>query len=602
MTDSDIKAEASAWINDPAIADADKTEIKALIAAGADGLAELTDRFYKSLDFGTGGLRGVIGAGLNRMNLYTVGAAAQGLANYIKKQGEPPMAAGVAIAYDCRRMSPEFALRTALVMSGNGINAFLFPRLRPTPTLSFAVRHLGCIAGVVVTASHNPPEYNGFKVYWRDGAQVVPPHDRGIIEEVRNVGGFENVRADDERTARANLRLKDIGADVDEAYLKSVTDDCLVPDLVEKNGKDIKIVFSSLHGTGGEMVPEALKRRGFSNVISVAEQAEPDGEFPTVASPNPEEAAAWELPLAYARKHKADLVIATDPDADRVGAAVPDADGDYHLLTGNRIAALLTEFICAARKETDNMPKQGVVLSTVVSSDQMKDIARDHGCEVIETLTGFKWIAEQIGKFDEPDDERVFLFGAEESYGYLPSAKVRDKDAVASAAFLADAVAFAKSQGQSLWQLLETLYQRHGYFEEFTKSITLKGKSGADQIKHIMSTIRVDPPRELAGDPVLRVADLSSGEVRDAKLGTVVDQFRLPPADVVMLMTANCKLIARPSGTEPKIKFYVLVRAQENDIVIARADAKTRIESITATVIELVDRVTAGGSARLGES
>lgn len=594
MNAFDPTAAANKWIKDPAIAAADKTEIEALVAAGTDGVAELTDRFYKPLDFGTGGLRGVIGAGLNRMNIYTVGAAAQGLANYIKQQGEPAMAAGVAIAYDCRRMSPEFAMRTALVMSGNGINAFLFPRLRPTPTLSFAVRHLGCTAGVVVTASHNPPEYNGFKVYWRDGAQVVPPHDRGIIDEVRKVGGFENVCADDEQTARANRRLKEIATDVDEAYLTTVTEDCLIPELVREHGKQVKVVFSSLHGTGGEMVPEALRRRGFANVIEVAEQAKPDGEFPTVASPNPEEAAAWEIPLRYAREHQADLVIATDPDADRVGAAVPDENGEYQLLTGNRIAALLTEYICAARKQAGTMPERGVVLSTVVSSDQMKDIARSHGCEVIETLTGFKWIAEQIAKFDAPDDDRRFLFGAEESYGYLPSVKVRDKDAVASAAFLADALIFARSQGKSLWQWLNTLYQQHGYFEEFTKSITLKGKSGADQIRSIMSTIRVGPPKELAGGPVERIADLSTGEIRDAKTGSVVDQFRLPSADVVMLTGGGCKLIARPSGTEPKIKFYVLVRSDEKDVKSAAADAKTRIESITATVTNFVERVTGG--------
>ncbi len=592
MKDVDARTAAEKWINDPAIADADKAEIEALDAQGAQGEAELTDRFYKSLDFGTGGLRGVIGAGLNRMNVYTVGAAAQGLANYIKRQGEPAMAAGVAIAYDCRRMSPEFALRTALVMSGNGINAFLFPQLRPTPTLSFAVRHFGCIAGVVVTASHNPPEYNGFKVYWRDGAQVVPPHDRGIIEEVRKVGGFANVNADDERTARANRRLKDIGPEVDAAYLQVVTDDCLIPDLIREHGGDVKIVFSSLHGTGGAMVPAALQQRGFTNVIEVAEQAEPDGEFPTVASPNPEEAAAWEIPLRYAREHQADLVIATDPDADRVGAAVPDENGEYQLLTGNRIAALLTDYICAARKQVEQMPAHGVVLSTVVSSDQMKDIARAHGCEVIETLTGFKWIAEQIAKFDAPDDDRTFLFGAEESYGYLPSSKVRDKDAVASATFLADALIFARTQGKSLWQWLNALYAQHGFFEEFTKSITLKGKSGADQIRNIMSTIRIDPPKELAGQPVERIADLSTGEVRDVKTGAVVDQYRLPAADVVMLTGDGCKLIARPSGTEPKIKFYVLVRSDEKDIARAKADAQARIESITATVVEFVERVT----------
>jgi len=398
MLDTTANAAATAWLEDPAIADEGKREVRDLIEAGSE--AELADRFYRDLEFGTGGLRGIIGAGRNRMNIYTVGAAAQGLANYIATQGPAAKVAGIAIACDCRRMSDAFALRVAEVMAGNGIRAYLFDKLRATPELSFAIRHLGCTAGVVVTASHNPPEYNGFKAYWTDGGQVVPPHDEAIIAEVRGVGGFAHIKAMPESAAREAGLIRTIGRDVDEAFLDEVEASCLNPDVCREQGKRLKIVYSSLHGTGGVLIPEALRRRGFECVIEVAEQAEPDGEFPTVASPNPEEAAALTMGIETAQREGADLVIATDPDADRVGIAVRAADGEFALVTGNRIGALLADYICRQLTQQGRFPANGVVLSTIVSSDLMKDIGRSYGAEVVETLTGFKWIGQKLHEYD----------------------------------------------------------------------------------------------------------------------------------------------------------------------------------------------------------
>jgi len=594
MPSEQVEKAVQDWLASPAIADGDKREIRSLVEANND--AELTDRFYRELEFGTGGLRGVLGAGLNRMNPYTVGAAAQGLANYIARQGEDAKRAGVAIAYDCRRMSPEFALRTALVLAGNGIRAQLFEQLRPTPELSFAVRHLGCTAGVVITASHNPPEYNGFKAYWRDGGQVVPPVDRGIIDEVRAVGRFENVRAMAEADARSKGLLVTIGADVDEAYLERVASSCLDPAACREFGDRLRVVYSSLHGTGGQLIPRALRQRGFKHVIEVAEQAAPDGEFPTVKSPNPEEPAALAMGIALAKRESADLVIATDPDADRVGMAARNRAGEYEHLIGNRIAALLTWYICEQHRRRGTMPERGVVLSTIVSSDQMKVIARAAGAEVVETLTGFKWIAEQIRLFDEAaatgGPQRTFLFGAEESYGYLPVEFVRDKDAVASAAFIADAAAYAMSLGKTVLDVLDDLSRAHGCYREGAMNITLKGKSGAEQIGRIMQALRSDPPAAIAGTPVASVGDLMTGAIVDRRRGEKIGIYELPKSDVIVLTLADdAKVIARPSGTEPKIKFYILVRERDDDIEAAERRAPAKIERIEADVNGIVERI-----------
>jgi len=596
MLDTAANNAATAWLEDPAIAEEDKREIRELIQAGAE--SELTDRFYRDLEFGTGGLRGVIGAGRNRMNAYTVGAAAQGLANYIAKQGTAAKDAGIAIACDCRRKSDAFALRVAEVMAGNGIRAYLFDRLRPTPELSFAIRHLGCTAGVVVTASHNPPEYNGFKAYWTDGGQVVPPHDEAIIAEVRDVGGFANIRVMPEPQARKAGLIRTIGREVDEAFLGEVQASCLNPDACSEQGKRLKIVYSSLHGTGGVLIPEALRRRGFECVIQVPEQAEPDGEFPTVVSPNPEEAAALSLGIETAKREGADLVIATDPDADRVGIAVRRADGEFVLVTGNRIGALLADYICRQLTEQGRFPANGVVLSTIVSSDLMKDIARSYGAEVVETLTGFKWIGRKLHDYDQQGTpakpSKQFIFGAEESYGYLPAGFARDKDAVTSTAFIAEMAAVAAGEGRGLLDVLDELFQQFGYFQEGAKSIVMKGKEGAAQITALMEALRTDPPKTITGVAVTAVADLMTGLNQDIKTGETVGRFDLPPANVLQFTLADgTKVIARPSGTEPKIKFYILAKEPGEDLAKAEAAATRKIEAIIEELVSLAEATVA---------
>lgn len=587
--DTTIKAAVDAWLNDPAIAEADKKEIRDLQAAGDE--KELTDRFYQGLDFGTGGMRGIIGAGLNRMNVYTLGAAAQGLANYVARQGEAAKKAGVAIAYDSRIMSDVFAERTAQVLAGNGITAYVFEALRPTPELSFAVRHLKCTAGTVVTASHNPKEYNGFKVYWSDGVQVIPPHDEAIIREVQAVGGFTNVKLMDGAEARSKGLIKMIGREVDEAFLKEVDASCLSPDISREQGKRLKIVFTPLHGTGATLIPEALKRRGFEKVLVVPEQATADGTFPTVKFPNPEEGAALTLGIELAKREGADLVIATDPDADRMGIAVRRPDGEFTLMTGNQIAALLTYHICETMTRRNRFPRNAALITTIVSGDMMKDIARTYGAEVIEVLTGFKWIGTQVEQFDElarkGQQTRTYIFGAEESYGYMPTTYVRDKDAVTSAAYIADLAAVAGADGKTLYDVLVELFKRFGYYQEGAKSVTLPGKEGADRIKALMQSLRTSPPRIIGGLEVDRVGDLKSGETRDIHTGRVVGKFNLPASDVIMLtLKDGSKVIARPSGTEPKIKFYMLTRRPSDDLDKARKEATTLFEAFGADLMQ----------------
>ena len=582
-----IQTAVQAWLDDPVIAAEDKREVRALLDAGDE--RELTDRFYKSLEFGTGGLRGIIGAGLNRMNVYTVGAAAQGLANYVSRQGEAAKRTGVVIAFDCRRMSDAFSLRTASVMAGNGITAYLFDALRPTPELSFAIRHLGCTAGVVVTASHNPPQYNGFKAYWTDGGQVTPPHDEAIIDEVRKVGSFANVHAMDPDQARSAGLIKTIGRDVDEAFLDAVQESCLHPAICREQGKKLKIVYTSLHGTGGQLIPEALRRRGFEQIIEVPEQAQPDGEFSTVKSPNPEEGAALSMAIALAEKEGADLVIGTDPDADRVGIAVRSSQG-FELVTGNRIGALLCYYICEQRKQNGTLPDNAVVCSTIVSSDLMKEIARSYGATVVETLTGFKWIGLEIhkheleGSTDKPS--REFIFGAEESYGYLPVRFARDKDAVSSTAFIAEAAAWAAGQGKTLLQVLDELFHKFGYYHEGAKSLVLPGKEGADKIKAMMDGLRTSPPHTIAGCPVATMTDLTTGKKQDLQTGQVTAGYDLPSSNVLVFTLADGgKVIARPSGTEPKIKFYILLKQPGDDLEVAKRNAAAKVQEIVAELI-----------------
>jgi len=584
---------AEAWLADPAIAETDKDEIRRLIAAGNQ--RELTDRFHRDLEFGTGGLRGIMGAGINRMNVYTVGAAAQGLAAVIARQGEAAKRAGCAIAYDCRHNSEAFARRVACVMAGNGITAHLFEALRPTPQLSFAVRHLGCTAGVVITASHNPPEYNGFKAYWNDGAQVTPPIDAEIIDEVRRVGAFSNVKLSQFEIAKSTGLIRMIGRALDEAFLDCVQASCLNPEACREFGPRTGVVYTSLHGTGATLIPEALVRRGFSRVHLVNEQMKPDGAFPTVKSPNPEEPAAFEMALAVARRENAELVLATDPDADRMGIAVREAGGDYRLLTGNHIAALLTWYICEQLKRSGKLPSNGVVLSTIVSGDLMKVIARSYGVQVVETLTGFKWIAEAIRKDEQAGEPgkpaRQFLFGAEESYGYMPCTFTRDKDAVTSAAMLAELAAVLAKEGKSLAGLLDELFLMHGYYAEGAKSFTMPGADGAARITALMASLRSAPPKRIAGRPVVSIGDVKSDEIRDGR-GTVIGHYYLPTSDVLIFtLDDGTKVIARPSGTEPKIKFYILARIDSRDLAAARGAANDRIAAIAKEMEQFASNV-----------
>jgi len=588
--DTAVTAAIDAWLNEPAIEEPDKQEIRDLLAAGDE--KELTDRFYRDLEFGTGGMRGVIGAGLNRMNVYTVGAAAQGLANHIAKRGKEAMKAGVAIACDCRRKSDVFALRTASVLAGNGITAYLFERLRPTPELSFAVRHLGCAAGVVVTASHNPPEYNGFKVYGADGCQVIAPEDEQIIREVRAVGGFGNIKLMDPKEGGEENLIKIIGGNVDGPFLEAVQGTTLNRAACQDIGKTLKIVFTPLHGTGVTLIPEALRRRGFEKVIVVPEQAEPNGEFPTVVSPNPEEPAAFKLGIELARSEDADLVIGTDPDADRMGIAVATESGEFELLTGNQIMALMTAYICEQRKKTAKLPANAVVITTIVSGDLMKEIARSYGVEVIEVLTGFKYIGARIREFEQSGEpgapSKTYIFGGEESYGYMPATFTRDKDAVTSTAFVAEMAAVAAEQGVSLHDMLLDLFRRFGYFQEGTKNITLKGKEGAEQIQAMMAGLRASPPSSFGGVAVKTIADLQTGQIKDARSGKVVGQYDLPASNVMLFtLEDGTKVIGRPSGTEPKIKFYVLAREPGDDLDQARAAAAAKIKAIYADIDKL---------------
>ncbi len=588
--DAAIKTAVDNWLADPAIATGDKDEIRALISAGNE--RELTDRFYRDLEFGTGGIRGILGAGPNRMNIYTVGAAAQGLANYIAKQGAAAKKAGVAIAHDSRRMSDVFAMRVATVLAANGVTAHLFSALRPTPELSFAVRQLGCTAGVMITASHNPPEYNGLKAYWNDGGQVTPPHDTNIISEVRGVGAYANIREMTEADATAQGLLHRIGREMDDAFLALVDESCLAPDICREQGKKLKIVFTPLHGTGGTLIPEALRRRGFAHVMEEPKQSIPDGNFPTVKSPNPEEGPALAMAIDLAKKEGADLVIASDPDADRVGIAVRGDGGEFELLTGNQISALLTYYICEQLKRSGRFPAGGVVLTTIVSGDLMKEIARSYGAEVVEVLTGFKWIGERIRLYEEAgragSPSKKYIFGAEESYGYMPCDFVRDKDAVTSAAFIAEAAAFAAAEGTTLHGLLGKLFTKYGYFREGAKSLTLPGADGAARIKSMMQSMRAKPPRTLAGVAVAQIGDLTTGDIRDVASGAVAGRYELPSSDVIVLtLSDGTKVIARPSGTEPKIKFYILTREPPGDVTQGASLTKAKVEAISAELSAL---------------
>ena len=538
-----------AWLSNPYFDETTKAELKSI----AEDDKEIKERFYKDLEFGTAGLRGIIGAGTNRMNIYTVRKATQGLANYIIKKGE--QGKGVAIAYDSRRMSPEFANEAALCLAANGIKAYVFESLRPTPELSYAVRSLGCIAGINITASHNPPEYNGYKVYWEDGAQITPPHDKGIMDEVKAVVDYNTVKTMDQEEAKKAGLYQVIGADVDDGYIAELKKQVIHQDSIDAVGKDLKIVYSPLHGTGNIPARRILKELGFENVYVVKEQELPDGEFPTVSYPNPEAEEAFELGLKLAREVDADLVLATDPDADRLGVRVKDKDGVYHTLTGNMSGCLLADYEIGQRKALQGLPDDGYLIKTIVTSNLADAIAKGYDIGLIEVLTGFKFIGQQILKF-ETTGKGSYLFGFEESYGCLIGTHARDKDAIVATMALCEAAAYYKTQGKTLWDAMVDMYDKYGYYKDDIQSITLKGIEGLQKIQEILETLRKNPPTEVGGYKVLKARDYQADTIKDIATGEVTTTG-LPKSNVLYYdLTDDAWLCVRPSGTEPKVKFY----------------------------------------------
>lgn len=518
--------------------------------------SELVESFYRDLEFGTGGLRGIMGVGTNRMNKYTVGTATQGLANYLKKSFEGEAEIKIAIAYDSRNNSPEFAQVAADVLAANGIKVFLFENLRPTPELSFAVRYLNCHGGIVVTASHNPKEYNGYKVYWNDGGQLVPPHDKNVIEEVQKITNIDDVKFEG---GEANITM--ISKEVDNAYLDAIKSLSLNPDIISRQ-KDLKIVFTPIHGTGGEMVPPALERFGFTNVSLVEQQMNPDGNFPTVRSPNPEEKAAMTMALEQARKLDADLILATDPDSDRVGVGVKDNNGQFILLNGNQSASLLIYYLVNQWESKGKLTGKEYIVKTIVTSELLKDIAVSRGIESYDVLTGFKYIAEVI-RMNE--GTKTFIGGGEESYGYLVGDFVRDKDAVSSCCMLAETAAWAKDQGLTMYQLLIDIYKKYGFYLEDLISVTKTGKSGAEEIQKMMANYRQNPPEEINGLHVVALKDYKQ-QVETNLITKKQYPIDLPKSDVLQfLLEGGSKITVRPSGTEPKIKFYFGVKGVLSD-------------------------------------
>ena len=553
-----------AWLSNPYFDETTKAELKSI----AEDDKEIKERFYKDLEFGTAGLRGIIGAGTNRMNIYTVRKATQGLANYIIKKGE--QGKGVAIAYDSRRMSPEFANEAALCLAANGIKAYVFESLRPTPELSYAVRSLGCIAGINITASHNPPEYNGYKVYWEDGAQITPPHDKGIMDEVKAVVDYNTVNTMDQEEAKKAGLYQVIGADVDDGYIAELKKQVIHQDSIDAVGKDLKIVYSPLHGTGNIPARRILKELGFENVYVVKEQELPDGEFPTVSYPNPEAEEAFELGLKLAKEVDADLVLATDPDADRLGVRVKDKDGVYHTLTGNMSGCLLADYEIGQRKALQGLPDDGYLIKTIVTSNLADAIAKGYDIGLIEVLTGFKFIGQQILKF-ETTGKGSYLFGFEESYGCLIGTHARDKDAIVATMALCEAAAYYKTQGKTLWDAMVDMYDKYGYYKDDIQSITLKGIEGLQKIQEILETLRKNPPTEVGGYKVLKARDYQADTIKDIATGEVT-ATGLPKSNVLYYdLTDDAWLCVRPSGTEPKVKFYYGIKGTS----LADADEKS---------------------------
>ena len=567
------------WLTNPYFDEETKQELKAI----ADNENEIKERFYKDLEFGTAGLRGVIGAGTNRLNIYTVRKATQGLANYILQKGLQEK--GVAIAYDSRRMSPEFADEAALCLNANGIKAYVFESLRPTPELSYAVRKLNCVAGINITASHNPPEYNGYKVYWEDGAQITPPHDKGIMDEVKKVTDFNTVKTMTLEAAKAAGLYVVIGGEIDDAYMEELKKQVIHWDAIKEMGKTLKIVYSPLHGTGNIPARRILKELGFENVYVVKEQELPDGEFPTVSYPNPEAEEAFELGLKLAKEVDADLVLATDPDADRLGVYVKDSkSGEYKVLTGNMSGCLLADYEIGQRKATVGLPEDGYLIKTIVTSNMADAIADYYNTGLIEVLTGFKFIGQQILGFEQ-SKKGTYLFGFEESYGCLIGTHARDKDAIVATMALCEAAAYYKTKGMTLWDAMVDMYERFGYYKDDIQAITLKGIEGLAKIQEILETLRKEPPTKIGAYEVLKARDYQADTIKDLVTGEMT-RTGLPNSNVLYYdLTDDAWLCVRPSGTEPKVKFYYGVKGTS----LEDADAKS--EALGKEVLAMIDKM-----------
>ena len=573
----DYKEVYEQWIANPYFDEATKEELKSI----AEDENEIKERFYMDLEFGTAGLRGIIGAGTNRMNIYVVRRATQGLANYIAKVDKKSQ--GVAIAYDSRHMSPEFAQEAALCLAANGIKAYIFETLRPTPELSFAVRHLGCVAGINVTASHNPPEYNGYKVYWEDGAQITPPHDSGIMGEVKAISDWNTVKTMDKAEAEKAGLFEVIGKEVDDAYMAELKKQVIHMDAIQAEGKNLKIVYTPLHGTGNIPARRILKELGFENVYVVKEQELPDGDFPTVSYPNPEAAEAFELGLKLAKEVDADLVLATDPDADRLGVRVKDKNGEYHDLTGNMSGCLLANYEISQRKAVNgSLPEDGALIKTIVTTNLADAIAKGYGVKLIEVLTGFKFIGQQILGF-EKSGKGSYLFGFEESYGCLIGTYARDKDAIVATMALCEAAAYYKTQGKTLWDAMIEMYEQFGYYKDDIKAVTMKGIEGLQKIQDIMNSLRQNPPAEFAGHKVVAVRDYKADTIKNLETGEVTPTG-LPNSNVLYYeLTNDAWVCVRPSGTEPKVKFYYGVKGT------SLADANEKSAVMGKAVLDMVD-------------
>ena len=567
------------WLSNPYFDEATKEELRAI--EGNEN--EIKERFYMDLEFGTAGLRGIIGAGINRMNIYVVRRATQGLANYIIKQGAANK--GVAIAYDSRHMSPEFAMEAAMTLAANGIKAYKFESLRPTPELSFAVRELGCVAGINITASHNPPEYNGYKVYWEDGAQFTPPHDKGVTEEVLAIEDLSTVKTTDEASATAAGLYQVIGQEIDDKYIAQVKAQVVNQKAIDEMQDQITIVYTPLHGTGNIPARRVMKEIGFTHVYVVPEQELPDGDFPTVSYPNPEAKEAFELGLKLAKEKDADLVLATDPDADRLGVYVKDTkSGEYIPLTGNMSGSLLCEYVLSQKQAAGKIPADGQVVKSIVSTNLIDAVAKAYGAELIEVLTGFKWIGKQILK-NETTGHGTYLFGMEESYGCLIGTYARDKDAISATAALCEAAAYYKQKGMTLWDAMIAMYEKYGYYKDAVKAIGLSGIEGLAKIQSIMETLRNNTPTEVGGYKVTSARDYKLDTIKNMATGEV-KPTGLPSSNVLYYdLEDGAWICVRPSGTEPKIKFYFGVKGT------SLKDAEEKENALGAAVMAMVDKM-----------